>query len=111
MPDAEKSLAEAIEAVVQKFDFDGTMAAECAEVLVHIDDRAPTIAAAYWTYWAGMQKFEELENPRIRDAMVSRTATFIVADSLPSSYGCCVETSDDSSSPAISGTLCNSDNN
>ena len=72
MSDVEKTLDEAIEAVVQKFDFDGTMAAECAELLVHIDDQVPAIAEAYWDYWIKSGKIDE----KVRSAMASRTATF-----------------------------------
>ena len=77
MSDVEKSLAKAIQNVVQKFDFDGNMAADCAELLTYIDDGIPDIATAYWDYWAGMRKFDELENPAVRSAMVTRTAAFI----------------------------------
>ena len=77
MSDVEKSLATAIQYVVEKFDFDGNMAADCAELLGYIDDGIPDIAAAYWSYWAGMRKFDELENPTVRSAMVARTAVFI----------------------------------
>jgi methyl-accepting chemotaxis protein len=77
MPDIEKSLAEATQNVVEKFDFDGTLAADCVELLSHIDDQIPAIAAAYWDYWAGMRKFVELENSNIRTDMITRTGEFI----------------------------------
>ena len=77
MSDIEKSLAEATQNVVQKFDFDGTLAVDCVELLSYIDNKIPDIAAAYWNYWAGMRKFDELENANIRTAMVQRTGEFI----------------------------------
>ena len=77
MSDVEKSLNEALQNVVERFDFDGTLSANCAELLTYIDEFVPEISAAYWNYWAGMQKFEELENPNVRTAMVARTAVFM----------------------------------
>jgi methyl-accepting chemotaxis protein len=77
MSDVEKALAEATQNVVQKFDFEGNLSVDCAELLSHIDDQILNIATAYWDYWAGMHKFDELENPNIRTAMVVRTAEFI----------------------------------
>ena len=77
MSDAEKTLNEALQHVVEKFDFDGTLSVNCAEILTHIDEIVPDISASYWNYWAGMRKFQELENPAIRNAMVERTAVFM----------------------------------
>lgn len=77
MSDVEKSLNDAIQNVVEKFNFDGTLAADCAELLTYIDDQIPDIAAAYWNYWSNMQTFNELDNAEIRASMVARTAVFI----------------------------------
>jgi methyl-accepting chemotaxis protein len=77
MSDVAKSLNDEIEAVVRKFDFDGDMSANCAEVLTVIGDDLTEIAAAYWSYWVNQNKFAELENPQHKAAMTERTANFI----------------------------------
>jgi methyl-accepting chemotaxis protein len=79
MSDMEKSLETEVEAVVRKFDFDGNLDANCKEVLALIDEDLLEISAAYWEYWAKLQKFSELDNPAHKTAMAERTATFIRA--------------------------------
>ena len=59
MSDVEKTLNEVLQNVVERFDFDGTLSANCAELLTYIDEFVPEISATYWNYWAGMRKFEE----------------------------------------------------
>jgi methyl-accepting chemotaxis protein len=77
MSEMEKSLAEEIEAVVRKFDFDGDLAANCAEALALIEDDLVEIAGNYWDYWAGLGRFPELDNPAHKKMMSERTAAFI----------------------------------
>lgn len=77
MSDLEKALAEEIEGVVRKFDFDGDLAAHCAEALAVIEEDLPEIAAAYWDYWAKLGKFAELEDSAHRADMAKRTAAYI----------------------------------
>jgi methyl-accepting chemotaxis protein len=79
MSDMEKALADEIEAVVRKFDFDGDLAVNCAEALTVINEDLLEIAAAYWEYWFKLGKFAELENPAHRAEMAKRTAVFIAA--------------------------------
>ena len=77
MSDVAKSLNDEIEAVVRKFDFDGDLSANCAELLSIISDDLTEISAAYWDYWNSQHKFSELDNPQHKAAMAERTASFI----------------------------------
>lgn len=77
MADMEKSLADEVDAIVRKFNFDGNLDANCKEVLAHIDEDLPEIATAYWDYWATNFDFAELKNPAHRAAMAEKTANFI----------------------------------
>jgi methyl-accepting chemotaxis protein len=79
MSEIENILSDEIEAVVRKFDFDGDLAANCAELLTIIADDLPEISLAYWQYWSDQRKFVELENPTFKAAMVERTVAFITA--------------------------------
>ena len=77
MSDMEKSLADEFEAVVRKFDFEGNLAANCAEALALIDEDLPEIAADYWSYWIKLGRFSELNDPAHKAEMVRRTAGYI----------------------------------
>jgi methyl-accepting chemotaxis protein len=77
MSEMEKLLADEIEAVVRKFDFDGSLTAHCKEVLSFIEDDLLEISMVYWDYWASQHKFAELENPAHKTAMAERTAAFM----------------------------------
>jgi methyl-accepting chemotaxis protein len=77
MADMEKSLADEVEAVVRKFDFDGNLDANCKEVLSYIDDDLAEIAVTYWEYWANAHKMAELQSVEAREAMAERTARFM----------------------------------
>jgi methyl-accepting chemotaxis protein len=77
MSEIENILSDEIEAVVRKFDFDGDLAANCAEALTIIADDLPEISASYWEYWAEMRTFAELDNPVTKAAMIDRTVAFI----------------------------------
>ncbi len=77
MSGMEKALAEEIESVVRKFDFDGDLAENCAEALAVIKDDLPEIAGIFWNYWIKLGKHAELENPAHLSEMVQRTAAYI----------------------------------
>lgn len=77
MSEIEKSLSEAIQNVVQKFDFDGNLANDCAEILGHIDEDISEVATAYWNYWTINAKIAELQNPEFRNSMIAWTSNFI----------------------------------
>jgi methyl-accepting chemotaxis protein len=77
MSEVVKSLNEEIEAVIQKFDIDGDVAPNCAELFIVIEDRLPGIAAAYWSYWVSKKQSPDLENPEFLAKMVAGTTEFI----------------------------------
>jgi methyl-accepting chemotaxis protein len=77
MSDVGSQLAQEIEAIVRKFDFDGDLAENSAELLAIIEDDLPEIASAYWNYWAANKLVSELENPQILATMIQKTQRFI----------------------------------
>jgi methyl-accepting chemotaxis protein len=66
-----------IQAIVERFDFEGTFADRSREVLAIVDSDLEEIASIYWAYWTNMRKFKELEDAGVLAAMVSKTAEYI----------------------------------
>jgi methyl-accepting chemotaxis protein len=77
MSEVDKTLATEIESVVRMFDSDGTMAANCREILTHVDEHIPAIASTYWSYWTDTKKIEGLENSEYKAKMVEWSANYI----------------------------------
>ncbi len=77
MSEVQKSLIDEIEAVVRKFDSDGMLAANCAEILSHIEEYIPEISATYWSYWTLTKKIPELEFPQSQEKLIAWTTNYI----------------------------------
>jgi methyl-accepting chemotaxis protein len=77
MSEADTSLEQEIHAVARKFNFDGDIKENCAELMATIEEDIPEIAKAYWKYWADNGLVAELSDPEIFERMTARTSHFI----------------------------------
>lgn len=68
-----------VQAIIDVFNNDKTLALRCRRVGELLNDRMIEISRYYWSYWTEMGKFPELENPDNIEMAVQRTAAFIAA--------------------------------
>jgi methyl-accepting chemotaxis protein len=66
MSSFDTSLAAEIDTIVQMFDFEGDLAARCAELLSVIDDELEDISRDYWEFWVNSQYGLDLKKPAVR---------------------------------------------
>lgn len=77
MSATEHSLSNEIDKIVRAFDFNGTLARDCADLAEVIDADIDRLASDYWQLWASKNKFHELRDDSHLASMVAHTARFI----------------------------------
>lgn len=66
-----------VQAIIDVFNHDRTLARRCRKVGELLNDRMTDISRFYWNYWTEMGKFPELQNAENVEIAVQRTAAFI----------------------------------
>jgi methyl-accepting chemotaxis protein len=89
MSAADQSLSQEIENIVQMFDFDDCLAADCVELLSYFDNDTHNFAKQYWDEWVRSHTFSELGNGDHVNMLIDKTEKFLrarLADAKGSSW-------------------------
>ena len=77
MPSTYDQISQRSKAIVDLFNFDGTLSENCRKIGILLNDDFPQFAEDYWRYWADLGASPEFSDPAFLDRMAKSTVHFL----------------------------------